>query len=54
MVITDVKVRRLTSAYPEPMQVYSDTCIVNATDIYPDFKRHLCYLQKMFSRPPIG
>lgn len=40
MVITDVKVRRLTSAYTEPMQVYSDTCIVNATDIYPGFCRH--------------
>ena len=40
MKITDVRVRRLSCAYNEPLDVYSDTAIVNATDIYPDFRRH--------------
>ena len=39
MKITDVYVRRISSAYEGKLEAYSDTCIVNATDIYPDFVR---------------
>ena len=40
MKITNIYVRRLKSKYTGPVEAYSDTCIVNATDIYPDFVRH--------------
>ena len=40
MKITDIKIRRLSCRYTGPSEAYTDTCIVNATDIYPDFRRH--------------
>ncbi len=40
MKITDIKIRRLSCRYTGPAEAYTDTCIVNATDIYPDFRRH--------------
>lgn len=40
MKITKVYIKRLTSHYDGPVEAYSDTCIVNATDVYPDFVRH--------------
>lgn len=40
MIITDIRIRRISCRYKGPVEAYADTCIVNATDIYPDFKRH--------------
>ena len=40
MKITDVYIRRISSKYEGELKAYSDSCIVNATDIYPDFVRH--------------
>ena len=42
MKITNIYVRRLKSKYTGPVEAYSDTCIVNATDIYPDFGPAQC------------
>ena len=40
MKITDLKIRRVSCHYTGTLTDYVDTSIVNATDIYADFKRH--------------
>lgn len=40
MKITNIYVRRLKANIPDRWKLIRITCIVNATDIYPDFVRH--------------